>query len=369
MFRKKILFLCCLLVAVSTWAQSDSITAKSDSIVSKRSIFVIPHASYQQETSLAPGIAYGYYFKSKDLSRISSISGSVIYTLRNQFIFNTTPKLYFGNNNWYLYSNINLKKYPDFYYGISNQKTDLKQSFTSQNLSILLQPQYAVTKNLFVGPNVSVKVEHVKTDSTFNENKDMIFERFGHAGWDPYYQVSIGGVVTYDTRDNAFYPYKGTFAKLSFSLAQAGWGSTYSLQQISLDVRKYIPLFKTHVLAFQGRFEGIWGQNGIPFQMLPTVGGSDVMRGFRERQYKENLMMALQAEYRIPLFWRLKATVFCATGDVFDSNNFRTDKLKFTYGAGLRCRLNDARVHLRFDIAKNNYGDKLQFYITATEAF
>ena len=44
-------------------------------------------------------------------------------------------------------------------------------------------------------------------------------------------------------------------------------------------------------------------------------------------------------------------------------------QLKVAYGAGLRYRLNDARVHLRFDVAKNNYGEKLQFYITATEAF
>jgi hypothetical protein len=52
-----------------------------------------------------------------------------------------------------------------------------------------------------------------------------------------------------------------------------------------------------------------------------------------------------------------------------NSSNYNIDKLKLSYGAGLRYRLNDARVHLRLDFAKNNYGDKLQFYITATEAF
>ena len=58
-----------------------------------------------------------------------------------------------------------------------------------------------------------------------------------------------------------------------------------------------------------------------------------------------------------------------SAGDVMNSSTYHIDKLKVAYGAGLRCRLNDARVHLRVDIAKNNYGDKLQFYITATEAF
>ena len=45
---------------------------------------------------LGTGVAYGYYFKSRDLSRISSISGSVVYTLRHQFMFHAEPKLYFG---------------------------------------------------------------------------------------------------------------------------------------------------------------------------------------------------------------------------------------------------------------------------------
>ena len=79
--------------------------------------------------------------------------------------------------------------------------------------------------------------------------------------------------------------------------------------------------------------------------------------------------MLLQTEYRVPYYKRLKAAVFCAAGDVMNSGNYQIDKLKVAYGAGLRYRLNDARVHLRFDVAKNNYGEKLQFYITATEAF
>jgi outer membrane translocation and assembly module TamA len=71
----------------------------------------------------------------------------------------------------------------------------------------------------------------------------------------------------------------------------------------------------------------------------------------------------------LPIYHRLKAAVFCSVGDVVNSADYRIDKLKVAYGAGLRYRLNDARVHLRFDCAKNNYGDKLQFYITASEAF
>lgn len=343
--------------------------AQSDSIVSRSSIFVIPHASYQQETSWAPGIAYGYYFKSRDLSRISSISGSAVYTFKNQFILNVSPKIYFKGDNWYLYSNFNLKNYPDHYYGIGNEGSGVKQAFTSSNMSLVIQPQYAFTRNFYAGPYVLMRFESLKTDSAFITHKDWIYSYYGDAGWKSYHQIAIGAVAMYDSRDNSFYPYRGTFAKGSFAFSFAGLGSTYSLQQFSVDLRQYLPLFNKHVFAMQLRFDGIFGSKGIPFQMLPTVGGRDLMRGFREGKYKDNLLLSFQTEYRLPIYKRIKAAVFCATGDVFDSTDFRTGKLKFTYGAGLRCRINDARVHLRFDVAKNNYGDKLQFYITASEAF
>lgn len=349
---------------------SVQVFAQSDSIVSRSSIFVIPHASYQQETSWAPGIAYGYYFKSKDISRISSISGSAVYTLKNQFLFNATPKLYFGSNKWYLYSNINFKNYPDHYYGIGNNVTGVDEPFTSRIFSMLLQPQYALARNLYVGPNISTRFERVKTNFASPEVGEQIYEQFGTAGWSAYHQLSLGVAATYDSRDNSFYPYRGTFAKATFSFSKAGWGSSYSLQETALDFRKYFPLFNKHVFAVQTQFKGIFGSAGIPFQLLPTVGGRDLLRGFREGKYKENIMLSAQVEYRLPIYKRFKAAIFCATGDVFDSTDFRmSDKMKIAYGAGLRCRVNDARVHVRFDIAKSNYNDKLQFYITATEAF
>jgi len=340
-----------------------------DSIVSHSSQYIFPQASYQQETSVAPGIAYGYYFKSKDISRISSISGSAIYTFKNQFIFNVTPKIFFGSNKWYVYSNLNIRNYPDYYYGIGNIPPTIKQTFTSRNISFLIQPQYRILRYLLIGATLSAHFERIKTDSTFEVKKAEIFNQFGSYGWEPYSQTNLGLVVTYDRRDNQFYPQNGLFAKTAFSVSKAGWGSSYSLRKLSIDFRQYIPLFDSHVFAWQAFYSGIFGTNGIPFELLPTLGGLDIMRGFRQGMYKDNVLMIVQTEYRLPIYKRLKAAIFCSTGDVMNSSDYKIDKLKMTYGAGLRYRLNDARVHLRLDFAKNNYGDKMQFYITTSEAF
>ena len=343
---------------------------QSDSVVSRRSIFVIPQASYQPETSWAPGIAYGFYFPSNDISRISSIVGSAVYTFRRQFIFSTTPRIFFADNKWYLFSNLHFRDFPDYFFGIGNEKTDIEEAFTTRFISILLQPQYEIRENFFVGANFSARTERARTNFSSAEMEQHIFDTFGTTGWTPYHRTSIGGVATFDSRDNFFYPFRGTFLKTAFGLSRAGWASTYSLQTFELDFRKYIPMpFNEHVFAFQFKFDGIFGDE-IPFQLLPTLGGPDLLRGFRQWQYRDNMLFATQAEYRFPIFRRLKASIFCAMGDVYSSRNFQLNNtMKFAYGVGLRYRLNDARVHLRVDIARNNFGDGWQFYIRATEAF
>lgn len=339
-----------------------------DSIVSRRSLFIIPYASYQQETNVNAGIAYGYYFKSKDISKISSISGSATYTFLNQFIFNITPKLYFDKKKWFLYSNLSLKKYPDYFYGISNKPTATKLAYTSQNMALVLQPQYMLSNHFYIGASISGRLERTLY-STDVATRDSLFKYYGSAGWNPFSNFAIGAVAAYDSRDNQFYPQRGSFVKALLSGSKAGWGSTYSLREVNIDCRHYFPMFSSQVWAWQAYYAGIWGKGGIPFQLLPTLGGRDAMRGFRQGMYRENVVFLLQTEYRFPIYKRLKAAVFCSAGDVVNSSNYAVDKLKVAYGAGLRYRLNDARVHLRLDVAKNNYGDKLQLYITATEAF
>ncbi|MBQ1753087.1 MAG: BamA/TamA family outer membrane protein, partial [Paludibacteraceae bacterium] len=130
---------------------------------------------------------------------------------------------------------------------------------------------------------------------------------------------------------------------------------------------QYVPTWVGQVFAWQIYADARFGHD-VPFRMLPTLGGSDNIRGFRERKFTDKFMWEVQAEYRIPIWWRLKAAVFCSFGDVMDIYNPTFNKLKVGYGLGLRCRLNDARVNLRFDVAFNNYGD-VKFNITATEAF
>lgn len=347
--------------------ESDTLTQVYCPVV-KKSWFAVPIVFYQEETSAGIGASGGYYFKSQNLKKISSISGSIIYTFLNQAKININPRFYTPKEKFYFTGNLNLRYYPELFFGIGNDALDESVKYTSEAFSLNFQPFYAVTPSFYVGLYLSCLGEKLKLNEETEKKRPELIEKYGEAGWDPYFMWAFGAQLMYDTRDNQFYPQKfSNFIKLSASTNLKALGSSYDVTSLTLDIRQYIPTWVGQVFAWQIYADARFGKE-IPFRMLPALGGSENLRGFRERKFTDNFMFEFQAEYRIPIWWRLKAAVFCSVGDVIDIYDSHIQKIKVGYGLGLRCRLNDARVHLRVDVAGNNYGE-FKFYITATEAF
>jgi hypothetical protein len=145
--------------------------------------------------------------------------------------------------------------------------------------------------------------------------------------------------------------------------------------------RQYIPLGKDIVLAWQ-----LKGQFLLPdlnlhithltlYPMLPRLGGQDGLRGINSDMFRDDIMMAFQAELRIPIWSIFRATVFAGVGDVYDFHNWHWEVPKVGYGVGLRAAINKAKVNIRFDVARSNVDPRwnninaYSFYLTATEAF
>ena len=334
--------------------------ASEEDSASKRSLIVVPIGYYQPETSVALGVAGGFYFKSNDLKKISSISYSAIYTFKNQVIFHVAPKIYSKNKKYYYYTDFQMRFYPDVFYGIGAIDVTDGRDYVSRYVSLSFQPQRFINKFWSIGINYMTRYE-----SHYLNYYNLYYESMYY--WRPYFVQGIGVVTTYDSRDNLFYPEKGFFAKVSSWSSAKLFGSEYDISNINLDIRHYLPLGKKHIFAYQ-LYASYTVADLYPFQLIPTLGGSDKMRGFREGMFRNKDLILLQGEYRYPIYKRLKGVVFGGLGQVFDANNYSNDKLKISYGAGLRYRLNDARVHLRLDYGLTNY-DTQGLYITATEAF
>ena len=68
------------------------------------------------------------------------------------------------------------------------------------------------------------------------------------------------------------------------------------------------------------------------------MGGAN-LRGYRENQFLGNSMLKGTVEYRVPISKKLTGLVFMDSGyawDKRDEKKFDLDKIKFSYGLGVR---------------------------------
>jgi outer membrane protein assembly factor BamA len=177
----------------------------------------------------------------------------------------------------------------------------------------------------------------------------------------------LGFLINRDARNNIFSPSAGDFCELSATLFRNGLGSSYDFTRYRLDLRKYFPLFSSHVLAFQGYFNLITGNP--PFQMLSLIGGQNLMRGYYRGRFRDKNMIVLQMEYRVPLFRKLGMVGFLGFGDVADNvGNFVLRDFKYSAGFGFRYLLNpQEKINVRLDFGFCN--ESFGVYIAVSEAF
>lgn len=93
------------------------------------------------------------------------------------------------------------------------------------------------------------------------------------------------------------------------------------------------------------------GDRVMPFYFMPTLGGNDTLRGFREYRFRGPHAILAQAEYRWEIWSGLDAALFYDAGKVAE----RRDDLDFSnlqsdYGFGFRFNTNNG-VILRVDAA------------------
>lgn len=356
-----------VLLFCSQWTWASGVA--NDSVQrQKHSFYVVPTLDYSKETDWALGVAGANYFSFTNIRRVSSLSYSANYSLNRQYAVSLYPKIYF--NRCYLYANASFRRKSDLFCGIGNApKTEVKPvSYLSDVFTLNVQPQYCFDNNWMVGGVLTMHYERMRGSEAMQK-----LQRQGVEGVSPFFVWSLGGVVSYDSRDNLFYPYRGWFFKTVLSYSEPALGSAVRMGRLQTDVRQYVTIRNEVVFAWQFTADMLVGSN-VPFQLLPTFGGFDVMRGYRRGAWRDDVAMALQAELRVPLVWRLKAALFGSVGDVCNWRNWEFMP-KAAYGVGLRLGFNKAKVNLRFDVARTSggersrFGDNWGFYFTASEAF
>lgn len=365
-FRPLFVFAFLLLFSTTSFARqsedSSSVAPPDTFARGKVTKIILPALFYTPETKIGGGGAAGIYWTKKPGGRTSSILAALIYTQKSQITASISPDLYLAGDRYRLSGAVAYLDFPDHFYGVGRDTPEsAKEEFSARTFEAMLRFQWKLAPGLRLGPMYYLRYrDFYKVEEGRSIDLGLL------TGTDAGLSSGAGFSLEWDRRDSQFFPTRGTYAILEGAVFDGAIGSDFDFTRLSADVRVYRAIARRHVLAFQGTAVVTGGT--VPFHLLPGVGGQNVLRGYYEGRYRDNLMAVVQAEYRFPVWKRLGATVFGGVGNVSSRfDNFAVGDLKYAGGAGLRFRVSPEGVNLRLDYAvtPNSSGT----YITIQEAF
>ncbi len=360
------LFLFFLVVNCTFWTLLSTVSAQKDS-VKKGQILVFPVVTRSIETSWSFGVAGTSTFrmyKQDTVSRTSNIQAILLYSLKKQLITAINGTQYFKNEKFILNEQFSYSSFPDKFWGLGNNTPDeAEEPYHFKQFYTYLHLMRQLRKGLFFG----MIYEYQRLIET-NYIAGGLFDQQKVVGRNGYHVSGLGLSITYDTRNNAFAPNKGSFAQLYFNHFAPIFGSDHYYTNYVLDIRQYIPISKQAVLAVQAFSFNNTGSD-VPLRSLATLGGINSMRGYYDGRYRDDNQLVFQAEYRQNIYKRIGMVAFGNFGDVSHNLNYRLQDMKYSFGAGLRYAINKSeKLNIRLDYGigpGKNHG----FYFELGEAF
>ncbi len=348
----------CLVLALILWAlsalaqdaSSEAPSGPPAKAFDSHSIVVIPMIFYTPETRWSGGAGGIYTFRpswSKDPSRPSSLQFSGLFTQNHQFALNLKPEIYLGNSTAQLLANVDIKHYPDTFFGIGNDTLAAAAEHYAQDL---LSVEVSFLKRVWPGKRIYAGLTYGGDYCRFSDftpggalaGGSVPGSRGGLAS-------GLAATFKLDDRDNIFYPTRGNYLLVSADFHSAIIGSDYGYVKLKVDGRKYYSVLRNHVLAFQAVFQA--GAGTVPFTALPKLGGDGILRGINGSRFRDRVLVAAQVEYRLPVWWRFKIVGFAGLGEVAGRlGRLSLAGLKYSFGLGLRFAIVPSEgTNVRFD--------------------
>ena len=340
----------------------------------KASFMPVPVLGYAQETGFEFGLGalYSFYIDRKDtINRSSNFSGTASYSTEKTYNLTLKGDAWTKGNRYHLIGEVRFKKTPFNFYGLGNDtKKANEDKLVQQQIKLLFDVEKTFVKHAYTG--ISVGFENYKF-------KDQI--PGGIYSVSPILNDRAGGSViylgvsqSYDTRNSNNYPTKGFFGRITYQYAPDFYGgSNFTGSQIKLNLRNFFPLANKLVLGVQGIYYTVQGKQ-TPFYLLPQLGNDEMMRGYYTGRYRDENLLAAQAELRYRFMNRFGLVAFAGGGKVFSNGNLSLHELKPSYGVGGRYFFDTAKglsVRLDYGIGEKKPDEPRQsgFYISLAEAF
>jgi outer membrane protein assembly factor BamA len=331
----------------------------------KNSFFALPIWGVYPETGWQLGISLVYLYRNKNdaNTRPSLIRLNAQTTELNQYSIRPFIDIFTKQNKYNIRASYNYKKYNEYYWGIGNETPNSNKSLYDFSQNKL---QLRVTKQVFKGIYLGLQLEQNLTNG-FNFKGDSLFEKKELVGKNGSFTSGLGLVVSFDTRNQIYFPTKGHFIDITTLFNHQVLASDFNFNNITIDARKYVKLWKENILAIQG-FANL-NEGNIPFKQLAIIGSESYMRGYYNGRFRDNHSMAFQAELRKKIWGPISLTFFGGFGNVANQTSLLFNNIKPNYGIGFRAiAIRRDHVNIRIDYGRGENGIQ-GFYFTMNEAF
>ncbi len=365
-----LLVVCGLLVGALSGQTASGSPSDQDPAVTapsyKPHAIFLPILYYTPETRLALGAGGVLNYRlglDKGKTRPSSLWVLFVYTLNSQIQVSLKPEVFLPGNKYVLNATLKYELFPTKFYGIGNDvPPSAAETYTPETKGFQLSVKRKIIGSVLVG----VQYDYERTNIRKIEAGGLLSTGT--------FTGSQGGVISgagfslnWDNRDNVFFPRHGSYFQFVANFYGRFVGSDFGYTSSWLDLRTYVPIGRTDVLAFQALVRSISGTP--PFYELSVLGGSSIMRGNYSGMFRDKAMLAIQSEYRLHLWKRLGLVGFMGVGDVGSSlTAIQVGHLKYSFGGGLRFKVDKREgTNIRLDYAWGTHSKG--FYATIQEAF
>ena len=346
----------------------DSITIGKDSIKDYKPTFnAYPYAFYSPETEFAVGAGgiYVFYTAKDSVMFPSKIGFGGYYSTLKNYKISITPAIYYFENKLFIKAPVSYGFFVDKYWGQGDESLETgNEQYTRQDFSATLYLQSppkifsADRSGLVIDYNYTEIVD--RKDNSLLNDPDLI-------GADGGAILGFGADLTWESRDNIFFPNSGGYQYFKF-LYYAPIIDDYKFIDIELDVRHYWAIKEDQVIAANFFLKSVSGD--VPFYKTSALGGSQRMRGYFYGRYRDNTYAMIQAEYRQYFWKRFGFVAFGSLGNVAERLvDYDFETIKYSYGGGLRYLFNKKqKINLRMDIGIGQDGNT-GIYFGIEEAF
>ncbi len=248
----------------------------------------------------------------------------------------------------------------DFFgFGPASREED-RTNYLMRSLEVGAELQFRPFKRWSVGGGITHLSPHIGSgrDDRFLSTEELFDETTlpGFQTQPDFWRYH--GSFHYDYRDQPSNPRVGGFygGRLSSFLDRDL--DTFHFRHFEGDLQQYFPLPKRSVIALRINLvmTDFSTGNAVPFYSMPTLGGGEKLRGFREFRFRDLNSLLLTAEYRWQAWPSLNMTLFVDAGKVtFDHADLHFKDLEASYGIGFRFHSREALL-LRLDLAFSREG-------------